>query len=95
MVIICSQTRSDMGGIPYWDAIGGNIVRSLDVEGLFNFGIRSDEEMEDDEGRDEDIEENIWIILFSNNLKASIKFLITNPLHLEPSRHRVRELSKL
>ena len=34
-------------------------MRSLDVEGLFDLGVGSDEEMEDDESREEGIEENI------------------------------------
>jgi hypothetical protein len=58
-----------MGNVPYWDAIGGNIVYSLDVEGLFDFRVRSDEEMEDDEGRDEEIEENVWIIILAKVYK--------------------------
>jgi hypothetical protein len=41
------------------DAISGYVVRGLDVEGLFNLGVRSDEEMEDDESRDQGIEEDI------------------------------------
>lgn len=40
-------------------------MRGLDVEGLFDFGVGSDEEMEDDEGRDERIEENIWVIILT------------------------------
>lgn len=42
-----------------WDAISGYVVRRLDVEGLFNLGVRSDEEMEDDESGDQGIEEDI------------------------------------
>jgi hypothetical protein len=40
-----------------WDAISGYVVRRLDVEGLFNLGVRSDEEMEDDESGDQGIED--------------------------------------
>lgn len=42
---------------------------SLDIEGLFDFRVRSDEEMEDDEGRDEEIEENVWIIMLAKVYK--------------------------
>lgn len=42
---------------------------SLDVEGLFDFRVRSDEEMEDDEGRDEEIEENVCIIILAKVYK--------------------------
>lgn len=34
-------------------------MHSLDVEGLFDFGVGGDEEMQDNEGGKEGIEENI------------------------------------
>jgi hypothetical protein len=42
------------------DAIGDNVVCGLDIEGLFDFSVRSDEEMEDDECGNERVEEDIW-----------------------------------
>jgi hypothetical protein len=62
MVVVFLQACSDASDVtyrPYWDAVSGNIVRSLDVEGLFDFGVRSNEEMEDYEGGDEEIEKSI------------------------------------
>jgi hypothetical protein len=44
-------------------------VCSLDVEGLFDFCVRGDEEMEDDEGRDEEVERNVWIIMLARACK--------------------------
>ena len=49
--------------ISYREAIIYNIVRGLDVEGLFDFGIGSYEEVEKNEGRDEKGEEEIWRII--------------------------------
>ena len=58
---------------------------SLDVEGLFDFRVRSDEEMEDDEGRDEEIEENVWIIILANVYKEmSIIWQLPIPFILNP-----------
>jgi hypothetical protein len=56
MVVVLSQTLKE---VLFGEAIGGNVMRSLDIEGLFDFGVRRDEEVEDDEGRNEEIEENI------------------------------------
>jgi hypothetical protein len=56
MIVVFSQTLKEI--LP-WETIGGNVVRSLDIEGLFDFGVRRDEEMEDDEGRNEETEKNI------------------------------------
>jgi hypothetical protein len=56
MIVILSQILSE---VLLWEAIGGNIVRGLDIERLFDFCVRSDEEVENDEGRNEEVEEDI------------------------------------
>jgi hypothetical protein len=56
MIVVFLQSLREIAS---WDAISGYVVRGLDVEGLFNLGVRSDEEMEDDESRDQGIEEDI------------------------------------
>lgn len=56
MVVVFLQILREVAP---WDAISGNVVRGLDVEGLFNLGVRSDEEMEDYESGDQGIEEEI------------------------------------
>jgi hypothetical protein len=56
MIVVFLQILREIAS---WDAISGYVVRGLDVEGLFNLGVRSDEEMEDDESRDQGIEEDI------------------------------------
>ena len=38
VVVVCSKILHD---ILLWEAIGGNVMGSLNIEGLFNFGVRS------------------------------------------------------
>ena len=56
MIVVFLQSLREVGS---WDAISDYVVRGLDVEGLFNLGVRCDEEVEDDESRDQGIEEDI------------------------------------
>ncbi len=56
MIVVLLQSLREVSP---WDAVGGYVVRGLDVEGLFNLGVRSDQEMEDDESGDQGIEEDI------------------------------------
>jgi hypothetical protein len=69
MIVVFSQTLKEI--LP-WETIGGNVVRSLDIEGLFDFGVRRDEEMEDDEGRNEETEKNIWVAILAKGHKSDI-----------------------
>lgn len=42
------------------EAILDYVMRGLDVERLLDFGVGSDEEMEEDEGWDEGIDDNVF-----------------------------------
>jgi hypothetical protein len=56
MIVVFLQSLREVSP---WDAVGGYVVRGLDVEGLFDLGVRSDEEMDDDENGDQGIEEDV------------------------------------
>ncbi len=43
-----------------WCAVDKYIVRSLEIEGFLDFGVRCYDEMEDDQGRKKEREEDIW-----------------------------------
>jgi hypothetical protein len=57
MVVIRGQELVGVGGR---DAVHEDVVDGLDVEGFFDFGVRRDEEVEQDGGGDEGVEGPCW-----------------------------------
>ena len=58
-MVVC--LRQPVVGILKWCSVYENIMGGLDVEGLFNFCVRGDKEVKEDEGWDEKGEPQIWM----------------------------------
>ena len=73
MIILIPQLIASLlpSSLPPRNAIGQNIMRSLDVKRLLDFRVGSEDEIEQDCGGDEEGEEGIWRAAVSCVCKTS------------------------